>query len=197
MNIVSNNCLGGFIYRDILKCEYQNPFIWTSINHLELLDIIKNFNSINFSNMSIDRDGNGLSNNFITVIDDKYRIFNHHIQFSIKDNVPRNVGNNVYYNKPWEYIVEKYDKRLKRMNNKIDCVALYWPEAPEDYLKVLIKTCKEHNCKCLIITNKLKSEKYNSKDVKIIEFYTSEKSQWEIPLEKQCTKEILEFLNRE
>ena len=34
--------------------------------------------------------------------------------------------------KPWEYIVEKYNKRLKRMNNKIDCVALYWPEAPED-----------------------------------------------------------------
>jgi len=190
MNIITNNCLGGFIYRDILKIEYQNPFIWTSINHESLLSIIDNYENINFLNVSIDKDGEGLSNNFVTVIDDKYRICNLHIKFSREDNKPRIIGNNVYYNRPWEYIMNKYEERQKRMNTKLDVAALYWPEANEDYIHKFIEVCKKHKIKCLIITNKISSDEY----AKIIPFYTEEKGMWEIPLERECGEEIKKFL---
>lgn len=189
MNIITNNCLGGFIYRDILKEEYKNPFIWTSINHLDLIDLIENFDTINFVNIMIDRDGKELGNNFITIIDDKYKIYNHHVWFSAKDNEPRIEGNNVFYNKPWEYIVEKYEKRLKRMPKKIDVIAMYWHEAPKEYIKLLIQTCKKHNIRCLIITDKIDNDEY----AKIIPFYTT-KEKWEIELENKHSDEILDFL---
>lgn len=190
MNIITNNCLGGFIYRDILKTEYQNPFIWTAINHLDLLSIIENFQTINFSNVIIDKEGDGLSNNFITIIDDRYRIYNHHVGFSKNDLIPRYEENNVFYQKPWEYIMNKYESRLKRMKDKIDVVALYWPEAPIDYIHNLINVCKKKNVKCLIITNKIQSDDY----AKIIHFYTKQKDKWNIPLELEYGEEIKNFL---
>ena len=41
MNIITNNCLGGHIYRDVLKTEYQNPFIWCFLE--PYFDFIKEY----------------------------------------------------------------------------------------------------------------------------------------------------------
>ena len=80
MNIITSNCLGGFIYRDILNQEYQNPFIWTKfLNNEMFIDFVDNFKNINFDNVMIEKEGDGLTNNFITVIDDKYFLKNRHI----------------------------------------------------------------------------------------------------------------------
>ena len=64
MNIITNNCLGGFIYRDILKTEYQNPFIWTGIEIEKFIDFVDNFDKIDFTNVMIEKEGEGLKNNF-------------------------------------------------------------------------------------------------------------------------------------
>lgn len=58
MNIITNNCLGGFIYRDILKTEYQNPFIWTYIKTNEFIFLCENYNKINFHNYELSKKGN-------------------------------------------------------------------------------------------------------------------------------------------
>lgn len=190
MNVISNSCLGGFIYRDILKTEYKNPFIWTAFDNDDFINFIDNFENINFSNVMIDKKGKELKNNFITVIDDKYRLRNGHIYFSLNDSTPKIKGNDVYYNRPWEYILEKYNSRLKRMNEEI-IIAFYEPtNATVEQINKLIEICKKHKYKCLIVTEK----QINTDYAKIIKFKRSKVKDWHIELENQCSEEIKNFL---
>jgi uncharacterized protein (DUF1919 family) len=32
MNIIANDCAGAYLYRDSMKTEFLNPFIWSSID---------------------------------------------------------------------------------------------------------------------------------------------------------------------
>ena len=52
MNIISNDCTAGFIYREINQ-EYKNPFIWTSIDLDNFIKLIENYDTLNFENISI------------------------------------------------------------------------------------------------------------------------------------------------
>ena len=113
MNIVTNNCLGGFIYRDILKTEYQNPFIWTYLKTNDFLFLCEHFDEINFKNFMIGKEGEGHKNNYVIKIDEKITLAFHHVWFDKECNEPmiKNSfhGMDIHYNKPWEYIVEKYE----------------------------------------------------------------------------------------
>lgn len=155
MNIITNNCLGGFIYRDILKCEYQNPFIWTGIEIKQFIDLVDNFEKIDFNNVMIEKKGKDFSNNFYIIIDDKYAVRNVHIYFDANENIPKRKSDGVYYNKPWEYIYLKYIKRIKKMDKDIR-IGFY--DKNESTLEDLIKLseiCKKRKYKCLIITDKI------------------------------------------
>lgn len=193
MNIITSNCLGGFIYRDVLNQEYQNPFIWTKFeNNNEFIDFVDNFENIDFENVMIEKIGNELSNNFITVIDDTYTLKNRHIYFSINDNIPR-IDNrmfcNTYYNRPWEYILEKYEKRLKRMSKKNIAICLYELTFTNEQIYKLINVCKKHNYKCLIFAqNKIESDY-----AKII-YFKHTKEPWNRELIQLHKNEITNFL---
>ena len=197
MNILTNNCLGGFIYRDILKTEYKNPFIWTGIEIDNFIDLVDNFEKIDFTNVKLEKRGEGLKNNIFTVIDDKYTFRNGHIVFSINDDVPRIMNDpnqldsiNVYYNKPWRYILEKYDKRVERMDDNI-IVAIYAKDNEYTYqLNRLADVCLKHNYPCLIFH----SEKV--KENKVTKSYViKHKEPWIDNLYKLYRKEIEEFVN--
>jgi hypothetical protein len=111
-NIVTNNCIGGFIYRDILNCEYQNPFIWSLIFNFNYF--AQDFNNINFDNFKL-INSNNIPNGYELIIDNKYFIKYIHCYFDKTKTVPSIVDTCVKYNKIDEYIIEKYLKRLKRM----------------------------------------------------------------------------------
>lgn len=193
MNIITSNCLGGFIYRDVLNQEYQNPFIWTKfLNNEMFIDFVDNFKNINFDNVMIEKEGDGLTNNFITVIDDKYFLKNSHIYFSILDSVPRidnRVYCNTYYNRPWEYILEKYEKRLKRMTMENIVICLYELTFTEEQILKLIDVCKNHNYKCLIFAqNKIES------DYAKILYFRHNKDPWNIEMFEKYKNNIKVFL---
>lgn len=196
MNIITDSCLGGFLYRDILKENYKNPFIWTRIGINEFIDFVDNFENIDFTNVMIDKDGPGLTN-FKTIIDDKYTFTNRHIIFSKNDIIPRvNYDNihtdwvNVYYNKPWEYILEKYNNRVKRMDKNI-VVAIYVAEKKyTPQLNKLAEVCLKHKYPCLIIH----SEKIQENEVTKT-YVCDYKEPWIDNLYKHCKKEIEEFIN--
>lgn len=197
MNIITNNCLGGFIYRDILKTEYQNPFIWTGIEIEKFIDFVDNFDKIDFTNVMIEKEGEGLKNNFFTVIDDKYKFRNGHIVFNKNDNVPRIMNDskhldwvNVYYNRPWEYILEKYNKRVKRMDNNI-IVAIYAKDNEfTDQLNKLADVCLKYNYPCLIFHSEKIKENLVTKS-----YVIKHKEPWIDNLYKHYRKEIEEFIN--
>jgi uncharacterized protein (DUF1919 family) len=111
MNIISNNCVGGFLY-NIRKEEYKNPFIWMRITGESLKQLVLNYDKINFNNYELTKDKNW---NFSIIVDNIVQIHYSHYKFDAKCNKPIKVNNEIKYNKIWEYIVAKYEERLKKM----------------------------------------------------------------------------------
>ena len=86
MNIISNDCTAGFIYKEINE-EFKNPFIWTSIDIDNFIKLIENYDTLNFNNISIKLELNtskiGVQNEKcpIITIDNKVDIhYFHHFQ---------------------------------------------------------------------------------------------------------------------
>ena len=120
MNIISNCCLGGFIYQDVLKVQFSNPFIWSWLNQDDVIYLIQNYDKIDFNNYELSTYNNlPLKDEvcFQLTIDDKIKIIYSHYQFIKNKDVLEidRTRNMVYHNKIWEYVVAKYDERLKRM----------------------------------------------------------------------------------
>lgn len=112
--VICNNCTGGFLYRDYLKKEYDNPFMWTFLDGENFYRLIKNFDKINFLNFRLEFDGK-----FYNIIIDeliKVILFHHHksnTEFEIR-------GIDCYSNDIENYIKEKYVIRVKRMLDSKD-----------------------------------------------------------------------------
>lgn len=122
MNIIGNNCIGGFIYRDLLKTKYENPFIWSRLLSPHFENLLLNWDNINFQN--IDLKCYSKLDDWRIIIDNKIEVEYRHMKFDKNYNTPVIQDVFVYYNKIWEYIIEKYNTRLIRMTNKIDLVAI-------------------------------------------------------------------------
>lgn len=171
MNIISNNCLGGYIYQNILHEEYKNPFIWTLFeNPDDYINMIRNYNKINFDNIELTRKGHGFSNNLQLLIDNKYLLSFIHIFFDPTRNTtayfehtPRIVGENILTPEPWKYIVDKYKQRLSRMKKESSTIFLYFePNLHCNILHDLPSICESLKYKCVIFTDdtSIKPNKY-------------------------------------
>ena len=114
MNLISQNCLAGNIYQCILRERFGNPFIWSVIDFDSMLYLIENWDSINFENYELVKDEKF---NFSIIIDDHVKVQYVHYLFDPNSKEIRYVSNpgNVYWDKIWIYIVEKYEERLKIM----------------------------------------------------------------------------------
>lgn len=116
MNLISQNCLAGNIYKNHLKEEFSNPFIWTVIDFNSMLYLIQNWNTINFTNYLLTKDEHW---NFSIIIDDKVKIQYVHYKFNPNCKIPcKDYIGNIHYNKIWEFIIKKYEERLTRMLEK-------------------------------------------------------------------------------
>ena len=112
MNIIANSCVGGFIYKNELKCSFKNPFIWNIIDFNSMFYLVKNYENVNFNNYELIKDNKW---NFNLIIDKHITIQYVHYKFDPKANKPYVKYIDYYSNKVWEYIVEKYEERMKRM----------------------------------------------------------------------------------
>jgi uncharacterized protein (DUF1919 family) len=52
LTIISNNCLGAYTYK-LLGLEYASPFIWSQTFLHDMLKIVKDFDSMDFQNISM------------------------------------------------------------------------------------------------------------------------------------------------
>lgn len=123
MNIVSNCCLGGYAYKDIFNTHFANPFIWSWMTAEDVCYLIDNFNKIDFNDYELSTYNNlPLKDTvcFQITVENKIKIVFSHYQFvkSKKEIEIDKIRNMVYYNKMWEYVVKKYDDRLKRMSGE-------------------------------------------------------------------------------
>ena len=52
MNLIANNCVGARIYER--SCvQFNNPFTWCVIKFNDYINLIKNFNNIDFYNIKV------------------------------------------------------------------------------------------------------------------------------------------------
>lgn len=112
MNLISNTCTGALIYRDYLKKPYNNPFCWNFIESDDFYNLIINYENINFNNFELIKKDNW---KFYIKIDNLITIYYAHYKFNKNYNTITTIKDDVYYNKIWEYIIEKYKIRTKRM----------------------------------------------------------------------------------
>jgi len=117
MNIITHNCLAGYLYKNCIKSEFENPFIWTVIDFNSMLKLILNWDNINFNNYELIKDNNW---NFSIIIDNNIKIQYVHYKFDKNINfIDKNgTGTDIKSNKIWEYIINVYEKRIKRMQIK-------------------------------------------------------------------------------
>lgn len=112
MNLICNSCASGHIYKEILKIKYPNPFIWSIVDFDSMYYLIKNYENINFLNYELKKTQDW---KFYLMIENKIKIQCIHYKFDKTYSTPTIKGIDVFYNKIWEYIVEKYEERLSRM----------------------------------------------------------------------------------
>ncbi|MBR4618690.1 MAG: hypothetical protein IKO49_05240 [Bacilli bacterium] len=121
MFVISNNCLNGFFYRDVIKQEYNHPFFWGYFL-TDFLEFIKHYDEVNLNNYEIKHDENW---NFYLIIDGKYKYNLLHYKFDKNVNFKK-IHENVYSNRIWEYIYIKYEERLKRIPNENPIFVIHW-----------------------------------------------------------------------
>lgn len=114
-NIIANNCTGSRLYQQI-GMQYGNPFMWSIISPEDFLYLYNNYYDINYWNYEIGKK-NG---SYKLIIDGKINVLYVHYKYGEEDVVPTRKNNDmdIFYNKIEDYIIEKYEKRLKRMVDK-------------------------------------------------------------------------------
>lgn len=116
MNIISNSCIGAYLYKQFLKKPFNNPFMWTVVDFDSFIYLIEHWKEINFKDYVLVKDNNW---NFSIIIEGKIKIQFVHYKFNSNYKTPTldNLGN-VLYCKIWEYIIEKYEERIERMKTQ-------------------------------------------------------------------------------
>lgn len=151
MNIIANDCVTGYIYKNHLKCQNQNPFIWSSIDLDNFCTLIENYNKINFHNIKCDL---VLNNSGICkqgsltpkiVIDNLIEVNYFHYVYDASYVSPSKIGPYTMYNDIIAYTVNAYKQRLDRMTEEPmfvwDVTKILWynkeKESPFEKFKLL------------------------------------------------------------
>lgn len=164
MNLISNNCLGAYTYQ-LLNMEYNNPFMWSTLTYNDMRNLIYNWDTINWFNTTIH-----LANNLPTVdstfykqhtyylnIDRKFNIWYPHYRNSTTHPTPTVIGIDVYHNEIWNYIIEKYVARVKRMLTLAEKPFIYLMYAEKhfqlDSINGIIQICNETHTPYMVLHN--------------------------------------------
>ena len=121
MNIIGNNCVSSRLYR-INNIQFNNPFIWASTYYPDFVKLIKNWDSIDFHNITIQYDECPRTNNMspLVICDNLVKVhFIHYIQDDSCDKpIHRQSKANVdlFYNDIMNYTTTKWHERVDRMN---------------------------------------------------------------------------------
>lgn len=112
MNLICNNCASGFVYQK-LGIEYNNPFMWNLISVDSFTRLICNWDQLKFT--AIKLPSSVPLNGVPMVIDNKVEVKYIHIRYDENAVAPYKKFVDVFCNAPWEYAVNKYYARLRRM----------------------------------------------------------------------------------
>ena len=117
MNVISNCCLGGHLYRT-QSVVYNNPFMWCAVLYSSMKNLILNWDTIDFTKVRCSRSDwvKCIDKNcFKLVVDSKVEVHYTHYIKDVRYTSPKVVDVDVYYADIEKYLLTKYFERLKRM----------------------------------------------------------------------------------
>ena len=121
MNIIANDCAGAYIYRDSLKCDFMNPFIWSSIDIENFSKLIQNYDTLDFKNIKCElihnESGICKQGSYIpkVTIDNQVEVgYFHYIQ-NDKYTTPTKIDGYTMCNDIIKYTVDSYMRRIEKM----------------------------------------------------------------------------------
>lgn len=191
MNLITNRCLGGYIYRDILKERYENPFIWTGIWDEYFNILFENYNSINFKNFKVCYDENHPVEKYYILIDNAIRVNYGHILLDPNAITPTPKDVNIYTNDPMKYVKEKYIERLERMTKPPTFIYMDL-DYSNNYELADIALRKKQKLNILTVDEKFPTNEFINKQVIVKQDWT--KIIWWQYLYNNCNKEINNLL---
>ena len=115
MNLITNSCLGGFMYRYTNE-RFNNPFIWCNITIDDFIKLAESYDSFDFKNISAKIDNALTISNVKDVFIDVGGIvieFPHYRYEKDSETVKRYID--VYSDNILEYATQKWFNRLDRM----------------------------------------------------------------------------------
>lgn len=130
--IISNDCIGAFIYKKY-NIKFDNPFMYSTIIDEEFYKLVNNFYDINFRNYTyytLDKakydysyislvNKIGKQNLYAFLIDNKIEIaFIHYVQSNIYTEKTK-IKSEVYSNHIIDILLNNYDNRVNRMSNNV------------------------------------------------------------------------------
>ena len=121
MLVIANNCCGGWLYQRA-NVPYNNPFIWMVAPYKSILTVMEHFRDIHWGNFQL-RESRTRLGTFIISVDGQIDLhyvhykFNPLVSHAIVDRQLNKSGGvrDVESNHIWEYVVDKYIERTKRM----------------------------------------------------------------------------------
>lgn len=115
MNIIGNSCASSYIVRDILHEQFNNPFVWCSMTPRDMIQIINNYDKINWKKYKVEfYKNNSFNCQCVNItVDDLFTIKYPHYVFRNCETKIQSV--NVFSNDIIKFATEKYETRLDRM----------------------------------------------------------------------------------
>lgn len=163
ITIISDDCLGGFVYKEVLKEIYTSPFIWTRIYTKDFIQLVKNIETINFEKYELIKE-EGHANTLGILIDSKYPLYFHHVIYDESCKTPTvknsDFGIDIHYAEPWIYVQEKYVERIKRITkNKVFIFNDIDNRISSDEIDELVEYIKSTEYRFILVSDKIKEDK--------------------------------------
>ena len=169
MQIICNDCFGSFLLKK-LNLPFENPFVWVRIPLKDFVNLIRIFPNLNYDNVEISLNKDYRNEFKLWPCDalspvitcDSIRFFFNHYKYNENDKTPRKQIPDVFYYRNYEYALEKWNERSKRITNEKPIIVLHHNDIDNDkteYVYKVIEECKKKDYKLIIISNlQIKSE---------------------------------------
>lgn len=172
MNIICNNCVGARLY-ETTGVQFNNPFMWSITEHKHYINLVKKFESINFSNVKFSLEYYNYKDrqNVFCNIDDTIQTHFTHYIYDTNLSEPTKRGLDIMYENILKYTNEKYFSRLSRMNESPIFVYSFngFKFSDEEYAKRFNDILKIKDKPIHILAYKSKGERDNiSNNIKVI-----------------------------
>ena len=121
MNIIANNCCGGWFYR-LHQVQFNNPFIWMVASYDSIYNAMEHFYDINWANIQLS-ESRLRKNTYIITVDKLIEL--HYVHYILSEECTEltvrphklypEYDGNILGDQIWNYVVDTYMKRTRRM----------------------------------------------------------------------------------